>query len=149
MFSGFPFKHELIHFLAGLPFVFFLLRRFKKWWIAIALYLSVFLVDFDHWVDYFLWTQVKGANFWQNPLATRFFETADKIYVPLHAWEIVLILLILAWRFKKVIFLAVALGLFSHLVVDQLSYQTHVFSYSLIYRIFVGFSHFSFNHLTL
>lgn len=105
---------------------------------------GAFFVDFDHLLDYFL---AFGWNFNLEYFFKGYqFLKGDKIYVLLHGWEYVIILLILAiWVLKnktaKSVILALALGLFFHLSVDSLTNEgAKISTYSMIYRIKSNFN---------
>jgi len=100
--------------------------------------LGGFLVDIDHFIDYFL------AFHWNFNLSWflqgyEFLKT-DQIHLFFHAWEYVIILLSLGFllKSKKLIILlfSLALGLFFHLTGDVLMNEgLTIKSYSMIYKI--------------
>jgi hypothetical protein len=80
------------------------------------------LVDADHLVDYALFRRA-GRRRW--------------VVLPAHAWELVpLLLLCGAWRPLRAVGPAAALGLFVHLLTDQVTNRpTEPALYSLLFRL--------------
>lgn len=102
-----------------------------------------FLVDLDHVIDYFL---AFGWNIRFEYFAKGYeFLKSDKIFILLHGWEYVIILMFLAiFIFKnktaKSVILALALGLFFHLGFDASANEGARFStYSIANRIHKNF----------
>jgi len=96
-----------------------------------------FLIDADHLVDYFLAFGWK-FNFFHFIEGRQFLES-DKLYLPLHGWEFVIVLIVITIIFKNKIFksvaLALGLSLFLHLTADTFWNHGLMFrSYSIIYR---------------
>ena len=110
--------HIFLSFLAGL----IVWRIYKKPIISICGgLLGGFLVDLDHFIDYFM---VFGWNFkYQYFIHGYEFLKSGKIHILFHSWEYVIILLLIALFLKqnikiKSFILAVSIGLFVHLVTD-------------------------------
>jgi len=80
-----------------------------------------FLIDFDHFIDYFL---AFGFNFKLDYFVHGYeFLKSDKIYILFHGWEYVILLVILGFllvKYKKtrLFIFAMALGAFFHLNTD-------------------------------
>lgn len=132
------FVHELIHFILSFTVGYLVFKRYKKLLPAvISAIIGGVLVDFDHLFDYFIAFGIK-FNLVYFTSGYSFLKT-DKIYIPLHAWEWVTILLILIqfFRSKKIksALLAFSLALFFHLVVDIYVNHLTIPGYSIIYRI--------------
>lgn len=141
------FWHETIHIVLSLICGYFVWRKYKR---ALTSFLAAFaggvLIDLDHLYDYFL---VYGFSFDLNTfLIGRHFELNNKIIVPLHAWELVILLFILFFylkahkklrKIKKAyllsLILALALGISSHLAFDNITNHIRLPGYFLIYRI--------------
>jgi len=140
------FEHELLHLLFAVPAAIYIFWRSRNLILVCSIFLFVLAIDADHLVDFGLWAWSSGSSFWQNPLLANFGESG-KVYVPIHAWEIVGFLLVLAWRLRKSAVLAFALALASHLTLDQLSYDTTAESYSIVFRALTDFSSLKFNGL--
>lgn len=103
-----------------------------------AAFFGAVLIDLDHLIDYFLafgfhfdiFSFIHGGQFAEN----------DRIYVLFHGWEYVILLLVAAWLVKstaklRVAFLALALGILFHLLIDvNVNDGMTVKSYSVVYR---------------
>jgi len=136
--------HLFIHFVLALFVGFLAGKHFKKLELGLAIaFLGGFLIDFDHLLEYFL---VFGFDFNLNYfLAGREFLVSNKIHLWFHAWEYVVLLLGLAWVFKKykvieMTLVTLALAIFVHLATDALINQYPLKYYSLLYRQEVNFA---------
>jgi len=103
----------------------------------IAAIAAGFLIDADHLFDYLLAFGWKFSL--MDFLMGRQFLVSDKLYLPLHGWEYVIVLMIIVIVFKNKIFrsvaLALGLSLFLHLAADTFWNHGLMFkSYSIIYR---------------
>ncbi|MBP9697583.1 MAG: hypothetical protein KBD65_00075 [Candidatus Moranbacteria bacterium] len=103
-----------------------------------AAFVGAVLIDLDHLIDYFL---AFGFHFsLPSFLQGEQFAQSDKIYVLFHGWEYVILLLGIAWFVEssgklKTIILALALGIFFHILVDVNVNSGMTFrSYSVVYR---------------
>lgn len=136
-----PLDKDLVLHLIVSFFIFVLIYIFfGSWKLAILAFLSGLLIDLDHLVDYFL---VYRTNFDPEKFFNGYqFIESKKVYVFLHGWEwIVVILLVgfLAGITRPAI--AMALGIFGHLAVDQiLSFRHEPFFYFLTYRFIKKFN---------
>lgn len=130
---------ELGHFPFALLSCWLVYRITKSARATVTAFLISFFIDIDHVVDYFI------AYGWSlnlpSFLSSRYFFKNQMIIVPFHAWEIVLLLLVLAKfiKSKRDLFLAVALAVIFHLVWDVFSYKIMPWDYLLIRRILNGF----------
>ena len=144
------FLHELAHIILSLLVGFIVWKKLhKRSSVIIVALLGGVFVDLDHLFDYFfafgtkfnLTYFVKGYSFLKS----------DKIYIPLHSWEIVIFCLLLFFiltYFKnfmnftnfinlitlKTILLVFSLSLFSHLAFDVISNELPISSYFFIKR---------------
>lgn len=133
--------HELIHLTAGVLSGGILVFLTKRWAALIwAVGISMF-IDIDHLVDYFY-----GIGFkfdWYTIMYGTYLDESDRFFVPLHSWELAMILLVFGYKqWKKqsrVIVLALGLGMLSHLLVDQIDHQLPWQTYFLTLRIFNSF----------
>lgn len=120
---------------------------FKKWnkrevsfWGA---FVGGILIDLDHFIDYFMTYGMRFnlTDFFQGMQ----FLKSGKIFVFFHAWEYLLILLIILYFLdKKRIVVrsfvaALSLSIFLHLLVDIVVAGGHAELYSIIYRFWVNF----------
>jgi len=130
---------EIIHLSLSLVVFFIVWRIWKKPAPAfLAAITTGFLVDVDHWFDYFL---AFGFNINLEAFFQGYqFLATDRIYLPFHGWEYVPILLsfvfILKSKLAKTIFLAASLSLFLHLSFDSASNEglRGAQFYSITYR---------------
>ncbi len=131
------FLHESIHVILSLTVAYIVWKLYKKPLPAIIGAVSGgLLIDFDHLFDYFLAFGTKlNVSYFLHGYA---FLKSDKIYVPLHAWEWVILLVIIVTISKskilKSILLSCALALFLHLLVDVKVNHVTFLGYSIIYR---------------
>jgi hypothetical protein len=142
---------EFQHFLITLGIALILYARFRDWRLIPACFLTGFLIDADHWLDYFIHFGLRINLNWffhacQSP------DPPTKNYVLLHGWEFVPIFWWLGhwWgKKKKIKGLAFALSIayLGHLVTDHFSFEHHPLAYSLLFRLFSGFSADKFNGL--
>ena len=88
------------------------------------------LIDADHALDYYNWYVRRDARF---------------LFLPLHAWELSIVLLGLLAVWYHPLLLAVALGHLGHLVADQLGNRLYPLAYSIGYRALRRFDR---DHLT-
>lgn len=137
-------SHELIHLITSLLAAYLIYRRFNNRLLAlIGGLLGGFLIDLDHLFDYVL---AFGSNFnLQAFLKGYQFVKIDKIFIPLHAWELPIILFLVVVFVKKInlklktVIAAFALGLFFHLAIDTVTNEQYFKSYFLSYRASKGF----------
>lgn len=137
--------HLVISFLTGI-FVFKVFSTKEKnrlFSLSISL-LTAFaggiLVDLDHFIDYFF---AFGLKFRLDYFIKGYqFLKLDKLYIPLHSWELIILLfllLLIFMNFKnfitlKIIILAFILALFFHLIVDTVTNNVTFQGYSFFYR---------------
>jgi len=118
------------HFIASaiIAIIFFL---FTKNPIASLICFSIgFFIDLDHFLDYILIYKKLDIK---DAIKGDFFK--DKIYVLLHSWEILIIILLI---FKLNTYtIAFAIGFAQHIIIDLFSYpiKNKPFAYFLTYRI--------------
>ena len=77
------------------------------------------LIDADHVLDYYNWYVRKDVRF---------------LFLPLHAWELSVVLLALLAVWYHPLLLAAALGHVGHLVADQVGNRLYPLAYSIGYR---------------
>jgi hypothetical protein len=135
--------HISIHVFSGLVAGYFVWRLWKKPLPAfISSFAGAVLIDFDHFIDYFLAFGMNFSASWRINYFTNGYQflKTDKIYILFHGWEYIIIFLILGlFIFKKktarTVFVALALGMLFHLTYDTNANAGMRFrSYSIIYR---------------
>lgn len=134
----FFFLTELGHFAVSGVVSFFCFRRFKTSKSLILPLISGFLVDLDHFIDYFLY---RGPHFnLRDFISGTHYHSSNQVYIIFHSWELVLLFLIASYATKKKdIFIPLALGLAGHLLWDHLTNPALWYSYFLTGRFLVGF----------
>ncbi len=144
------FYHELIHVVLSLLIAFSIWKLFplkSKIYhlgsVIAASLLGGFFIDIDHLFDYIL---AFGIRFRLDYFFKGYqFLKSDKVFLPLHSWELVIFLLILSFILSKIyhlrskiklpaLLLAFSLSLFFHLVVDMTVDNVTANGYSLVYR---------------
>lgn len=137
MYSSGLLLDELKHGLVALIFALWLVRKTKQVKYGLIVMLVAYLIDLDHLTDYWLYS---GINFdILRSLNFDYFRIMNRAVVPLHAWEWVLILVMIAKSKKwKSLATPLSVGIFAHLLVDAWTQKSILF-YSIIYRITTGF----------
>ena len=99
-------------------------------------------IDADHLYDfgYYLLRHRKNPD-WSMIRSGGYFSKNAKIFVPLHSWELTLILLIGLGFFTQNWILSVTTGAahMSHLIQDMHAYRVKILGYSFISRAFNSF----------
>lgn len=124
--------HEIMHGLFFLPFGIYLYIKTKSVKHTFIALLVTYFLDIDHLVDYFYYNGLRFDLY--TFLANRYFE--NKIsFVPLHGWEWLAFVSFFAYkRGWKSIYIAVAMGMLAHLLLDSITVGSFLF-YSIIYRL--------------
>lgn len=143
-----PSRHVIASFSIGAVFYFFSRS------IAASLFciFSGVLVDLDHFLDYAINSGMKRFTFkemyWACLNLPHLKEESEikKVYLLLHAWEIVVILWIVYILTRNIYSLALAIGYTEHLILDTVARAFHPLAYSLIYRFRRGFKPIKFFH---
>jgi len=118
------------------------------WWLSgdpiclLAALAGGWMIDADHLVD-FAWylKQARRPVSWGLLKTGGYFKLNSKVFVPLHAWEITVTLVLLAALIShaKYIFLSAAIAHGLHLIQDQLLYRVRPLGYLFISRVGCGF----------
>lgn len=129
----------LAHITASMVIATVLVCVTKSAAVAGAAFLSGFLIDCDHLLEYLREYGVRGnaQEFFRVFHETRF----KKLILVFHAWELVVVLLLIAagTSWNRVV-LGVAIGVFHHLVLDQLYNGFTPGGYFFVYRVVKKFS---------
>jgi len=149
MLNQFLIISELHHFLLTLGIAILLYWRFRDRRLILACFLFGFLIDVDHFFDYFAYFGLDFRSI-SSFLAGDSFIFSKKAYVPLHGWEyVILFWLVTRWfgrKFKiKGLEWAAPLSYLGHLLVDNFSFSHHPLAYFFTYRLINNFSLESFN----
>lgn len=143
-------NHEIVHFSLSLFAIAITLRFLKKrrklspkliGLVSLGGFLGELLLDTDHLFDYFL---AYGPQFIPNFLIRGdMFGKLQKVYVPFHAWEWIILAAALTYVTKNValryFLLAITLGILFHLVYDTFYNHVPILGYSILYRFIHGF----------
>lgn len=136
-----PLDKDLVLHLIISFFVFVLIYIFFKSWKLAALgFLSGILIDLDHLIDYFL---VYRTNFKPEKFFNGYqFIESKKSYVFLHGWEWIIVMLLIGFFAGSIRpAIAIGIGMFGHLAVDQiLSFKNEPLFYFLTYRFIKKFN---------
>ncbi|MFC1722211.1 hypothetical protein ACFL0C_01030 [Patescibacteria group bacterium] len=108
--------------------------------IGIGLIVTIFL-DTDHLIDYFIFKKWLYFNVHEF-LTSRHFALSGYIYIPFHAWEWVLLVLLvfLLSKRKYKILLFIALGIAAQLIFDTISHGFDPKVYFISYRYLNNFT---------
>ena len=136
--------HEIIHIAAYLILVYGLIQLLKLKDVTykdILVGLAVTVgMDVDHFFDFFLYKGRIALNI-KEFIDLNYFVLLGKTYLPLHAWEWVVLVLtvyiLLKRKHKALLF--IALGLIVHLLVDTLSYGFDWQVYFITFRFLNNF----------
>ena len=130
------FLHELMHGIVAIPVAYLMYRKTKSFGLALFTFVASFLIDLDHLVDYFAFY---GFRFnLLEFLRGEQFEITQKAYIPLHAWELLVILGIVSKKVGwKSCITALTLGFTIHVIFDAIVWGDFLF-YSIIYRTLVS-----------
>ena len=112
----------ILCYFIGLNFFFIYLCIFFGW-----------LIDIDHMFDYLLFKKSIKFNL-KEFISGKYFNISRKIYIPLHSYELSIILFFLYFIINEVGVIFVCLSHVLHLVQDQISNKTKPLSYFFIYR---------------
>lgn len=96
-----------------------------------------YLLDADHLVDFFIFKiRSQKAVSLREFLSCDYFTHNQLVIVPLHSWEVVILLVFLSNIFenKAALFTCCAVSMAGHLLQDQLTNKPSIFGYSLIFR---------------
>lgn len=152
--TGYMFLHELTHFSFSLFVGVLLYLRYKDLKLILISLFMGFLIDIDHFFDYFYYVV---SNFTWTGLhfnISEFFNPAlyvhgsQKVFVILHGWEFLLPLFYLGKSLKNKypgIIIAILIPYIIHMAIDQFSGVRTPFSYIFIYRLINNFSMSAFN----
>lgn len=115
--AGYYFKEKIVSFLAGI--------------------VAGFFIDLDHALEYLL--VFKGHFNFQYFFEGRQFLTSEQLHLWFHAWELVPVLFIIAWLFRrqrvvKIIAITMAFAGAVHLATDVVINQVSPKFYLLGYR---------------
>jgi len=134
--------HEIVHFLVGLGTATCVTKGIKLRLILPWIVFSTLFIDADHLLDYL---QTIGLRWDVNAFVSgSYFVTSKRVIVFLHSWELALLLVFIGWQSRKsnwsIPLLGIGLGMFVHLLVDQIWYKQPIGTYFLILRMLHDFT---------
>lgn len=130
-----PIKHLLVSISAGGLFYFYS----RSVLASFICFLSGVLIDLDHFCDFYLNYNRLSKNLKEFYLTCTELKF-DKIYLFFHSLEVIFLFWILIIVGKlNLIWLAVAVGITLHIMLDIIGNNTFQYSYFLIYRLQKGF----------
>lgn len=111
-------------------------------WCLGAALAAGWLIDVDHLVDftYYLRQAGKSADYGLVKNG-KYFKLNEKVFVPLHAWEITCVLSVSGLFTSSLLLLCAAMAHAFHLMQDQRAYRVRTYGYWLISRWSHGFEH--------
>ena len=117
-------------------------------WLCVPLALAVgWCIDADHLIDFaYYWMRLRKNPQWSFIRSVGYFDINGKIFVPLHSWELTLILVAGIGYFTQNWILAFTTGTGHtiHLLQDMRAYQVRLLGYSFISRYFRAFEQLNF-----
>ena len=112
-------------------------------WLCVPFALAVgWCIDADHLYDFgYYWLRHRKNPHWSMILSGEYFSINSKIFVPLHSWELTLILVTVLGFLTQNWILAIttAVAHMAHLIQDMHAYNVRLFGYSFISRAFQNF----------
>lgn len=123
---------EIFHAAFSVPFAYIAYRKFGKQKYFFYILAISYIIDLDHLVDYWIYY---GLSFnLVKFVSVDYFPIKHFAWVPFHAWEWVIgLLLIYYYKYKKETIFVLALGILGHIVRDAITMQSISF-YSIIIR---------------
>ncbi len=133
--NDFPFLffHEAIHFLIAIFISSLFYWKFRTKKIILIIFIATFLIDLDHLFDYFYFAG--DLKFWIYFSKIDFFNATQKVFVPLHSWELVFFLGLYGRLRNNSLLLGASAAIAGHLFIDQFSYTPNPLAYFLLLRI--------------
>lgn len=135
-------KHELVHFAVSIGVAIFVEATYSNMTLSLFTFALAMFLDADHLFDYMLYlfknyAGISGFSKFsiKEFLSGAYFQKWQKFITPLHAWEVVIISLILYFLWLPYpIFMSIALALTSHYLVDYFTNDVNKKAYFIIYR---------------
>ncbi|MCQ9207090.1 MAG: hypothetical protein NG740_04335 [Omnitrophica bacterium] len=124
-----PSYHAIISFSLGALLWFFT----KSVYAGILCFLSGWLIDFDHVIEYALQYGFKNFKF-KTIYQTCKLVLFDRLYLIFHAYEIMIILWVATIATKNIYLLGISIGYSSHLIMDVITNPVLPFSYFITRR---------------
>lgn len=91
------------------------------------------MIDIDHMFDYLLFKKSVKLNL-QEFMSGNYFKICNKIYLPLHSYELSIVLIFIFYILNDTSFIFVFIAHFLHLLQDQFTNKVRPLSYFFTYR---------------
>lgn len=143
-------KHEFKHVFFSLVLALISYFITNSITVPVAVFIFGVFIDVDHLFDYFryLFLSRKKNTSYLNHFYLNFsisdfltgihFKKTRKIYVLLHSFELVALMVVLGY-YNNLLFWS-GLSMFLHILIDQSSYKVSNYAYFLTYRIYNNFN---------
>ena len=131
--------NELFHLFGALIAAILTYIFYSNIYLSFISFSVSMLVDIDHLLEYFLAEGLSLKIKFKKILSGENIQKIGKIYVIFHAWEYLLLLLIIYAITQNPLCMSLFLGLLSHYIVDTLSNEVVPLAYFITYRIKVNF----------
>ncbi len=133
----------IYHFSASIILGLIIWLITKSWGLALLSFLIGFLIDLDHLIDYWALKPEKPFSPKDFLDSEKYDEQQKYLFIFAHAWEWVIILLIISWLTGWNIWVAIiALSIAFHLILDIfniIEHRIHPLGYFITYRIIKKF----------
>lgn len=123
------------HILSALVFCTLIYLATGRLSYVAAFFTGAVLIDLDHLIDAFLFF---GARFDLKDIFDSSHLNSGKVYLFLHAWELVIVLVFIGLSFDLMILTIFACGLALHLTIDSVQRKNKIF-YFISYRLMKRF----------
>jgi len=132
--------HLVGHLIIASIISFFVYRKTKNIRLVFLCIFCSFAIDTDHLFDF--WMAYGFSLDMIEFFKFNFFNINQAVYIPLHSWELIGLIIILGRFVKKYrwLLLTIGLAMFFHVLWDAASYRIILINYSLIYRLLNNFS---------
>ena len=130
--------HLASHISASLIIGFVIWKKtHKKTYAFLGALLGGVFIDLDHFIDYYLTFGLRfNLHYFLNGYE---FLKSDRVYIIFHAYEYVILLIVISFFIKrkitKAFIIALAIGIFSHLIIDVYVNNMKPQSYFILYRL--------------
>lgn len=129
-----------VHFISSTLLALVIYYFFQSPSAVLATFLGGVFIDLDHLVDFYFSRPRKIFSFQGFLSPHKYMRRNQKAYVPLHSYELILIIWLSSWYTDwNLILLGIALGFTLHLILDDIGNEMKTFSYFLIYRMYNKF----------
>lgn len=133
-------RHELVHFVAAIVLAYLFYFYFENLYLGLWTFAVCMFLDADHLFDYSLYLLKHRQSFnLKEFLSGSYFAKSKKFIVPLHSWELALILAVLYFIFNYPIFISSSVALVVHYFVDYFTNDVNKKAYFIFYRFKYGF----------